>query len=196
MNRVLVIDCKDSFVYNIIEVLRQENICHDVVEIENLSIPMMFDFSAAIISPGGGTPSLYPNIIRFIDYYYQKVPILGICLGLQAIGSYFGDELYQLDRPLHGCSAYLSLTPPKDPIFEGIDDNCEVGLYHSWAVKQSKLSPLRTIATDERGIVMAVRHKTLPIYGFQFHPESIISGANGRKMLSNWVKMIKERQRS
>ncbi len=190
MNRILVVDCKDSFVYNVIELLRCMRIEYCVVEVENIVTPMPCDFTAAILSPGGGKPSEYPNIIRFIDYYHQTIPMLGICLGHQAISCYFGANLYQIEKPLHGISAALNINTPVDPIFNSIDNLSEVGLYHSLAVRCSHSESLTVLATDCRGVIMAVKHKTLPIYGLQFHPESVISGQTGVQVFSNWISTI------
>ncbi len=190
MNRILVVDCKDSFVYNIIELLRQEGREYSVIDVEDISIPLVSDFSAAILSPGGGVPEEYPNLLRFVEYYHQKIPLLGVCLGHQSICGFFSAELYQIERPLHGYAAPLIINNICEPIFNGVPNMCNVGLYHSWAVRCSADSPLEVIALDERGVVMAIKHKALPIYGVQFHPESIITGDNGRKMLKNWFEIV------
>ncbi len=190
MKRVLVIDFEDSFVYNIVESLRQERVEVCVVKAEDICGFEERDFSAIILSPGGKLPMDYPNIRSFIDCNYRKIPILGICLGFQMICEYFGAELYHIDTPLHGHSASLIINAPSDPIFSSVDQGCSVGLYHSWGAKLTSDLPLKLLATDARGVVMAVRHRELPIYGMQFHPESIISGESGRAMLRNWVGLI------
>lgn len=190
MKKVLVIDFEDSFVYNIIEILRCEGVEFSVVSAREVCVPMPCDFSGVVLSPGGYLPDDFPNVIEFIDYYHSRVALLGICLGCQAISRYFGYGLFQIPRPLHGHSAELSITSPDDIIFKGIPQNCSVGLYHSWAVEPNTASPLEVIATDSRNIAMVVKHKSLPIYGLQFHPESIISGENGKQMLRNWFTLL------
>ncbi len=190
MKKVLVIDFEDSFVYNIIEILRCEGVDFEVVSAREVAVPMACDFSGVILSPGGYLPDDFPNITQFIDYYHNGLPLLGICLGCQAISQYFGFELFQIPSPLHGHSAELTIIAPDDIIFKGVEQPCTVGLYHSWAVRPSGESPLDVIALDNRNIVMAIKHKSLPIYGLQFHPESIISGDSGKQMLRNWFSVL------
>lgn len=190
MKRVLVVDFEDSFVYNIVESLRQEKVEPYVVKAKDLSESMDCDFSAVVLSPGGKLPMDYPNMKSYIDYFHTKIPILGICLGFQMICEYFGAEIYHIDAPLHGHSATLTINAPYDPIFKSVEQGCSVGLYHSWGAKVTSNLPLDILATDTRGVIMAVKHCDLPIYGMQFHPESIISGENGKQMLRNWVDLI------
>ncbi len=190
MKKVLVIDFEDSFVYNIIEFLRCEQIEFTVVSAREVTTPMTYDFSGVILSPGGYLPDDFPNVMQFIDYYHSQIPMLGICLGCQAISQYFGFELLQIPRPLHGHKAELKISKPNDLIFGNLPIDCSVGLYHSWAVKPNEASPLEVLALDNRNIVMVVKHNSLPIYGLQFHPESIISGESGKQMLRNWLSLL------
>lgn len=190
MKRVLVVDFEDSFVYNIVELLRQEDVEPYVVKACNISASLECNFSGVILSPGGKLPMDYPNIRSFIDYYFNKVSILGICLGFQIICYYFGAKLYHINKPLHGYSAPLTISELYDPIFNSVEQGANVGLYHSWGAKITNDLPLKVLASDSRGVVMAVRHCNLPIYGMQFHPESIISGDNGKQMLHNWIGLI------
>ncbi len=190
MKRVLVVDFEDSFVYNIVEALRQEGVEPIVVRAVEISASTYCDLSAIILSPGGKLPKDYPDIRHFVERYYRELPILGICLGFQLLCDYFGAEIYHIDRPLHGDSASLTISAPSDPIFSSVTQGCSVGLYHSWGAKLTADLPLISLATDSRGVVMAMKHSELPIYGMQFHPESIISGDDGKQMLHNWVAMI------
>ncbi len=178
--------------YNIVEALRQMGQDVIVEDIDSLKVPCDEEFSAAVLSPGAGLPDEYPNLKDFINYYHKLVPILGICLGHQALCSYFGARLYQIEQPLHGYSATLDILKGDDPIFYDIaqQKSCNVGLYHSWGVDCSCSEDLELLAQDERKCTMAVKHRTLPIYGFQFHPESVISGEAGMKMIKNWLAIF------
>jgi anthranilate synthase/aminodeoxychorismate synthase-like glutamine amidotransferase len=118
-----------------------------------------------------------------------KVPaILGVCLGMQAIAVHFGGSLINLPAVVHGQPRKLQILKPEHPLFNGIPYGSEVGLYHSWAVDPATLPEcLEILAVTAEGIIMALAHKTLPICGVQFHPESIMT-KEGMRMMGNWMK--------
>ena len=194
MKKILLIDNYDSFVYNIVHLVKSvtghelEICCNDRIPFSRLN-----EFSHIILSPGPGLPSEAGDLLKVIDMCKETHSILGICLGHQAIACCFGGKLLNLGHPLHGHKSVLKLTDNTDPVLGGIYDGngcfpaIEVGLYHSWAVDANSLpEDLCVGSVNEHGIPMSLFHKTLKIYGVQFHPESVISNY-GVNIMFNWM---------
>jgi len=156
------------------------------IEIDKVLEP----FDAIVLSPGPGMPSDAPGLMDVLASAVKlDKPILGVCLGLQAIVEFFGGELENMNEVLHGRVGVLEIIEPCD-IFENIHSGCEVGHYHSWcAVEASLPSDLSVLARSNTKIILAISHKSRPIVGLQFHPESILT-TEGRLMLKNWVNSI------
>jgi anthranilate synthase component II len=183
---IAVIDNFDSFVFNLIRYIKEEN--HEVLVQRNNRIDFeILEFADAILlSPGPGIPSEAGNLLEVIDRFHGKKPILGICLGHQAIATHFGDSLIRCPEPIHGKSSSISVIK-ESSLFENIPKELEVGRYHSWQTQISPSSELEITALTEDSVVMAIQHKTHPTVGVQFHPESILT-PQGRKMIQNWLK--------
>ncbi len=175
----LLIDNYDSYTYIIAQYLWEVNgerpivIKNDAMSVQTLSA---LSFDNIVISPGPGTPEHYPDVMLSMDVLsaYQNVPILGICLGHQCMGAFFGGRIIRAPREQHGKYAQVTLSP--SPLFEGIPTCINVVRYHSLVIdKQSLPACLKPIAHthDADAVVMAVQHQSLPMYGVQFHPESI-----------------------
>ncbi len=184
--KILVIDNFDSFVYNIIHALKTfEGI--DVTVVKNNKIP--FDqinlFDKVVLSPGPGIPEDAGELMKFLSDHSTQIPTLGICLGHQAIAEQFGGSLNNLEKPKHGIASNISISE-SDYLFEGVEQNPEIGHYHSWVVNVDNAHDLEILASDQDGNIMAIRHKSYDIRGLQFHPESILT-PEGIKMLRNWV---------
>jgi len=142
-------------------------------------------FDKVVLSPGPGLPSDAGQLLSFIDAYHAQVPILGVCLGMQALALYFGDELYNQNQVKHGVSA--EVTQKKSSIlWNGVPNVFRVGLYHSWAVRLKRRSNFKATLVSENNVLMAMEHKKLPLFGVQFHPESILT-ENGRKIVENFL---------
>lgn len=191
MKKILVIDNYDSFVYNIVQLIREsdKSPCYDIVRNDSIDFANLGQYQGIILSPGPGVPSESGDLLRLIDTCKHSHPLLGICLGHQAIAQSFGAGLYNLPYPLHGHRTTLTLTDPGDPLFSGITAPVIVGRYHSWVVSpQSFPEELLVSSLDEAGNIMSFRHSTLPIYGVQFHPESFISNC-GVTILDNWLEL-------
>lgn len=190
MPRIAIIDNYDSFTYNLLhyleEITNEEVVVYfnDQVEIQELE-----NFDALVISPGPGIPSEAGKTIEIIQYFGGKKPILGICLGHQAIAEAFGGSLRQLDQVLHGVVRVCSIKND-DELFTGISKTFETGRYHSW-VPDEKSFPdcLQILATDDTNCIMILKHNEFNIYGMQFHPESIMTPV-GKLLLKNWVGLI------
>lgn len=136
--------------------------------------------------PGPGIPEEAGLLMDVIRTYAGKKPILGVCLGEQAIGEVFGGKLTNLDDVFHGIQSQIKLTV-SDYLFEGLPSKIKVGRYHSWIVDKNSLPDcLEVTAVSEEGYIMALRHKTLDIRGVQFHPESVLT-PEGKQILYNWI---------
>jgi|TARA_B110000914_G_scaffold108295_1_gene94872 anthranilate synthase/aminodeoxychorismate synthase-like glutamine amidotransferase len=190
---VLLFDNHDSFSWNLSHDLERAGANVVVVRPEELKIEIdkvLEPFDAIVLSPGPGMPSDAPGLMDVLASAVKlDKPILGVCLGLQAIVEFFGGELENMNEVLHGRVGVLEIVEPCD-IFENIHSGCEVGHYHSWcAVEASLPSDLSVLARSNTKIILAISHKSRPIVGLQFHPESILT-TEGRLMLKNWVNSI------
>ena len=138
-------------------------------------------------APGPGTPDDAGVSLEVIDRFAEKIPILGVCLGHQAIGQHFGGKVIRAPEPVHGKPVQVS--HDGRTIFEGIDGNFKAGRYHSLVVERESLPECLEISAESPdGLVMAMRHRSLPLEGVQFHPESILT-EHGKKMLGNFLGM-------
>jgi anthranilate synthase/aminodeoxychorismate synthase-like glutamine amidotransferase len=180
---VLLLDNFDSFTYNLQDYLYQIGFeCKVVRNDVPLREIISKDYQAVVLSPGPGKPENAGNLLAVIDHYHDKLPMLGICLGHQAIASYFGASIRKAAGPMHGKISVVKCYP--DPIFENIPEHINVVRYHSLITEN--LPPfLRVLAHTSESEIMAFRHISLPLYGFQFHPEAILT-ENGLQLLKNW----------
>ena len=143
-------------------------------------------FDKILLSPGRGIPEEAGLLLDVIRTYAGKKPILGVCLGEQAIGEVYGGKLTNLDEVFHGIQSPVSLTAT-DYLFEGLPSTVQVGRYHSWVVDQKDFPDcLEVTAVSEEGYIMALRHRTLDVRGVQFHPESVLT-PEGKQILGNWI---------
>ena len=188
--RILVFDNYDSFTYNIVHALRELNVDCDVVRNDKINLDEIENYDKIIISPGPGIPDEAGVLMPMLKRYADKKPVLGICLGHQAIGQHYGCRLFNLTEVFHGVATDIKVNN-HDYLFEGLPDKFSVGRYHSWVVDTTGFNndDLEIIASDEDGMIMALRHKKYDIRGVQFHPESILT-PNGMKIIENWVKKI------
>jgi anthranilate synthase component 2 len=138
-----------------------------------------------ILSPGPGIPQEAGELMKIIEEYYTLKPMLGVCLGHQALGSFFGAKLIPAKEIIHGRSSTLKVIN-SEPLFSGLNDPIEVGRYHSWILDSELPEILVPTSLGPKGELMSFRHESLPIAGVQFHPESILTPL-GRKILQNWL---------
>lgn len=185
--RVLILDNYDSFTYNLVQYI--EEILGAKVEVfrnDAISLDAVADYDAIVLSPGPGLPSeagIMPELIR---RYAPSKPILGVCLGHQAIGEAFGGQLHNLAQVYHGLDTPVSVRDQEEQLFFGLPETFAVGRYHSWVVSKERFpEELIITAEDELGAVMALRHRLYNVRGVQFHPESILT-PEGRRMLENY----------
>ncbi len=186
MKRILLVDNKDSFVYNIYHLVKRCSSCGiDIVQNDDIPFANLREYSHIILSPGPGLPSEAGDMPKLIEAVCNTHSVLGICLGHQAIASHFGARLINLQPPLHGHRTYLRIIDKSDPIVGNVKGY--VGLYHSWSVEAESLPDELTIGSvSDRGVVMSISHKWLPLFGIQFHPESIMCDC-GEQIIANWL---------
>lgn len=186
--QVLLLDNYDSFTYNLYDYLSSLDVHCVVIRNDKVTLDELktSHFDAIVLSPGPQRPKDAGILMNILEYYCNKKPILGICLGMQAIGEFFGAKLVQAKVPIHGKTSMMSHT--QRYIFGGIDTPTEVMRYHSLILEQLPTCLLPMGYTPE-GELMGLKHQQLPIIGLQFHPESILT-KDGFQMLSNWVDSI------
>ena len=184
--RIVIIDNYDSFTYNLSHLVKQLGAECVTLRNDQFRLPQLEAFDRIILSPGPGIPAeagLLPDVIRT---YAGRKPILGVCLGHQAIGEAFGASLTNLSDVFHGVQTPCHIVA-SDPLFAGLPETITVGRYHSWVVDRETIPPtLEVTAVSDEGQVMALRHRTLPVHGIQFHPESVLT-PDGAAILSNWL---------
>jgi len=184
---ILVIDNYDSFTYNLVHYLEPMAEKVDVVRNDRVDLSGVQVYHRVVFSPGPGLPRESGIMFDILDRYGEKIPILGICLGHQAIIEFYGGSLENLHDPLHGRSIKTTVIKD-DELFKGIDRTFACGRYHSWAARPQEIpDSLEIKAMDGQGYVMAVKHRRLPIRGLQFHPESAMT-PDGHQMLENWME--------
>jgi anthranilate synthase component II len=188
-SKILVLDNYDSFTYNLVQYIEEiTQQIPDVFRNDAIAIDTIEKYDYIILSPGPGVPSEAGIMPEVIKKYASTKKILGVCLGMQAIGEAFGGTIYNLDKVYHGLSTPIQITDNQEIIFKNIPNTINVGRYHSWAVAAANLpSQLRITAIDENGVVMALRHTEFDICGVQFHPESIMTDY-GKQMLINFFE--------
>lgn len=189
--RFLLVDNFDSFTYNIVHYLEQCGVNVDVVTNLEVDCSSLGDYQAVVLSPGPGLPPQAGNLMEVVARSFaQNIPVLGVCLGMQALAIHAGDEVYNQEIVKHGLAEEIRLTKKDSLFYEGIPDRFEVGLYHSWAVRPEKDSPFTPTAFSENNVLMSMEIPERKIYAVQFHPESILT-PNGLQMIRNFVELVK-----
>ena len=184
--KVVIIDNYDSFTYNLSHLIKSLGAEVTVVRNDQFELQDLEQFNKIVLSPGPGIPSEAGLLLDVIRTYAGKKPILGVCLGHQAIGEVFGGKLVNLSDVFHGVATPCHIVAD-DPIFSGLERNITIGRYHSWVVANEDLPEcLEVTAVSDEGQIMALRHKHLNIRGIQFHPESVLT-PDGKKMIQNWM---------
>tara|TARA_B110000285_G_scaffold219688_1_gene270568 strand:+ start:265 stop:906 length:642 start_codon:yes stop_codon:yes gene_type:complete len=186
--RILIIDNYDSFTWNLQHLLVSQGATVDVYRNDEVFPAGVVHYDGLVLSPGPGLPEEAGQLMRIITVASaHAIPVLGVCLGMQAIAQHYGATLRNLDEVLHGRTTPLT-TMILEGIFEGLKLPCSVAHYHSWVVNELDFPPnLEITARNEQGLPMALRHRTLPVEAVQFHPESVLT-PDGPRMVSNWLK--------
>ncbi len=186
--KIVIIDNYDSFTYNLAHLVKELGAEVSVFRNDHFSLSQLREFDKIILSPGPGIPAEAGLLLDVIRAYKGQKPILGVCLGHQAIGEVFGAKLAHLTEVYHGVATPINQTG-EDPIFNGLPLRLEVGRYHSWVVDNRNIpDALEVTATSDEGYIMALRHRQYNIHGIQFHPESVLTPL-GKDIVKNWLSI-------
>lgn len=186
---ILLIDNYDSFTYNIVGLLKQLNYPLTIRKNDDPTLLDADSFTHCILSPGPSLPQDAGKILEFIQRHYRTLPILGICLGHQAIAQAFGAGLEVLAQPRHGkqCEVYPCAN---SLLLQSIPFPFKAGLYHSWQIARDHFpDELRITSHSLSGDILSIEHRQYPVYGIQFHPESYMS-EYGLKILQNFINIV------
>lgn len=184
--KVLVVDNYDSFVYNLVHYLEELECAVTVKRNDELDLEEVEDYDKILLSPGPGIPDEAGLLKNIISTYASKKSILGVCLGQQAIGEVFGGKIINLTQVYHGVSSKIKLCVKDEELFSNLEEELEVGRYHSWVVDMKLPDCLEATSYDENGQVMSLRHRYYDVKGVQFHPESVLT-PQGKQIIQNWV---------
>ena len=185
MTRILVVDNYDSFVYNIVQYLAQLGADVDVVRNDEVTVEQALTYDGVLISPGPGTPEDAGACMDIVRACAGRVPVLGVCLGHQAIAVAYGGEVTRAPELLHGKTSHVHHTDTG--VLRGLPQGFTATRYHSLAVEPESLpDELVVTGTAESGVIMAIRHRDHAVEGVQFHPESVLT-EGGHAMLANWL---------
>ena len=186
MSRILVIDNYDSFVYNLVQYLGQIGAETTVLRNDEVTVEAAAEYDGVLVSPGPGTPEEAGVSITMVKHCAaNSIPLFGVCLGHQAIGVAFGGVVSRAPELLHGKTSVVTHT--NKGVLRDLPSPFTATRYHSLAIEDGTLpGEIEVIARTDSGVIMAVQHKTLPISGVQFHPESVLT-EHGHQMLGNWL---------
>ena len=185
--KIVIIDNYDSFTYNLSHLLKELGADVEVVRNDKFELKDLEQYDKIVLSPGPGIPSEAGLLLDVIRTYAGRKPILGVCLGHQAIGEVFGASLENLKEVYHGVQTEGTQLG-NDYIFEGLPERVMMGRYHSWVVaKDSVPECLEVTAMSDDGEIMAMRHRQYDIHGIQFHPESVLT-PEGKTIVGNFLK--------
>ena len=192
MQRIVIIDNYDSFTYNLSHLLKKVEADVTVFRNDQFRLEELQQFDKIVLSPGPGIPSEAGLLLDVIRTYAPTKPMLGVCLGHQAIGEVFGARLLNLDDVVHGVATPCRIIA-NDPIFDGLLNKITVGRYHSWVVSQDEFPSCLeiTAVSDDGGSVpniMALRHREYEVHGIQFHPESVLT-PEGKIIIKNFLDL-------
>lgn len=187
---ILLLDNYDSFTYNVYQLLSELGAAVEVIRNDKISVDAARAFDAVVISPGPGVPNDAGISEQLIAELKGALPILGICLGHQAIGEVFGGKIIRAKEIVHGKTSRLKHNGKG--LYRGLEQGVEVGRYHSLIIERETLPDCLEVTSElEDGTIMGVRHKLFDVEGIQFHPESILT-PSGRIMIQNFLGRLSQ----
>jgi anthranilate synthase component 2 len=190
MSKILILDNYDSFTFNLkhyLEAIQNEEV--DVFRNDEITISEIENYDRLVFSPGPGLPADAGILLEVIKTFSAHKSLLGVCLGHQAITLALGGKLCQLNEVVHGKTRSCNVIDPTSKLFKNIPSQFETGRYHSWVADENCFpSELKITAVDDANSIMALEHIYLPIFGVQFHPESIMT-KHGHQLLRNWLEV-------
>jgi para-aminobenzoate synthetase component 2 len=193
MTKILVIDNYDSFVFNLVQYLQQLGAEVVVKRNDEVNANSINEFDGVLLSPGPGTPEDAGACIEIVNAAIEKQkPLLGVCLGHQAIGAALGGKVSRAPELLHGKTSQVQ--HKNEGVFKDLKSPFRATRYHSLAIENPNFpNDLIITATTESGVIMGVKHKNAPIEGVQFHPESVLT-EGGHRLLANWLETTGDKQ--
>lgn len=184
--KVLIVDNYDSFTYNLKHYVEQLNVDVVVKRNDELLLDEINRYDKLILSPGPGLPSETPMMFEILERFHLEKPILGVCLGMQGIAEYFGGKLRNQEQVKHGVQTKVQIDTSSQ-LYQGLPSVIEVGLYHSWCVDEYVVPKLLTVTgVSSEHVIMSFEHHKLPVFGVQFHPESVMTPL-GNQIIRNFV---------
>ena len=192
-NTIAIIDNYDSFTYNLSHLVKEQGADVTVYRNDCFEPEQLDSYDKILLSPGPGIPSEAGRLLDVIRYYSGRKPLLGVCLGHQAIAEHFGAKLHNLPHPLHGKQGKLKVVKPEDILLRGLSCCETIGHYHSWVIAWEELPEcIEVTATDNENNIMSFSHKNKPLYGLQFHPESFMTSC-GKTIVQNWLLSLRSK---
>ena len=184
--KILLLDNYDSFTYNLVHYIEGFDVTVDVVYNDQIELSRVVEYDKIVLSPGPGLPHEAGKLMELISMYHSTKPILGVCLGFQALVEFYGGSLYNQTCVKHGV-AELAVFDQNSRLFANTADEFKIGLYHSWAANPENFPQDFLITSKSKNnVIMAFEHIQLPLAGVQFHPESILS-EHGFKIVENFI---------
>ncbi|RBW62452.1 aminodeoxychorismate/anthranilate synthase component II [Tenacibaculum sp. E3R01] len=189
--KILILDNYDSFTYNLVHMVEDiTGQLPDVYRNDEIAIKDIEKYNVIILSPGPGIPNEAGILKEVIATYAGRIPIFGVCLGLQAITEVFGGQIENMGEVFHGVATEMKVVDSKATIFKGISEKFEAARYHSWiASKENFPRTIAITAVDEEGEIQAIQHKEFNVSAVQFHPESILTEV-GEQIVRNFLENV------
>ena len=184
--RLLIVDNYDSFTFNLKHMCEPYVSSVDIIRNDIINLKFVDQYDKILISPGPGLPKDAGMCLELIDKYMCHKPLLGVCLGAQAIAVVCGMPLSNLDNVMHGKKSEITILDLEDKLYKNLPRKIMVGRYHSWAINNESNGTLISTAKDIENTVMSFRHIKYPVFGIQYHPESILTDY-GQDILKNWL---------
>ncbi|MDH5399975.1 MAG: aminodeoxychorismate/anthranilate synthase component II [Cyclobacteriaceae bacterium] len=189
MKKIAIIDNHDSFTGILGQYIERAGAKVLIVPENEADIEEVKSFDGVVFSPGPDIPQTGNVMEQILGSVGPRFPVLGICLGHQAIGKFFGAQLKHLDEVRHGQKRQIQVVDEKDLLFRGLPRHFDAGLYHSWVIEKERVPDnLIVTAMADTGNIMAIKHRKLPVWGVQFHPESYMTEV-GLEVLGNWINL-------
>jgi len=188
--RILLADNEDSFTANLVQLFEESGALVSVRHPSKITDDTINSYDGLIISPGPGLPKEMPGLVNVIGLAADNIPILGVCLGHQAIAVHYGASLYRMEHIIHGRKMPIKIIKHNSLLLKNLAPSTQVGLYHSWAVNHNGFPECLTVtAVSDDNTIMAFEHAHLPVFGVQFHPESYIT-TEGKIIAQNFLQII------
>lgn len=182
---MLIVDFYDSFTYNLAHYFEKLDSMVTVIRNDELDLSTILNYDKLVLSPGPGLPKEKENLFEILEHFRGKIPILGICLGMQAIGEFMGGNLQNQSIVKHGIAESITVSN-SNYLFKNLPEVIQVGLYHSWEIVD--IAAENTSSVSQNNVIMSIEFPELKLYGVQFHPESILT-ENGLQLLRNFLNL-------